>query len=173
MKLTDTQLVVLSAAAARSDRSILPLPPHLKGGAVTKVCASLLAKGLAVETDIGAATTLAITDLAFEALGIERELAPLIEHEPAMPSAAPQPAEPRQRRTGTKQAQLIAMLEAPQGASTAEIVAAFGWQPHTVRGAIAGALKKKLGLQIVSDTFEGRGRVYRVMIATRGEQPMR
>ena len=58
--------------------------------------------------------------------GIEREPAPLIEHEPAMPSAAPQPAEPRQRRTGTKQAQLIAMLEAPQGASSEEIVAAFG-----------------------------------------------
>ncbi len=44
-----------------------------------------------------------------------------------------------------------------------EIVAAFGWQPHTVRGAIAGALKKRLGLQIGSETIEGRGRVYRIM----------
>jgi hypothetical protein len=37
-----------------------------------------------------------------------------------------------------------------------------GWLPHTVRGAIAGALKKKLGLQISSEMVEGRGRVYRI-----------
>ena len=55
------------------------------------------------------------------------------------------------------------MLEAPDGASTEQIVAAFGWQPHTVRGAIAGALKKKLGLQIGSEPVKGRGRVYRIM----------
>ena len=55
------------------------------------------------------------------------------------------------------------MLEAPEGASTQEIVAAFGWQPHTVRGAIAGALKKRLGLQIGSEVIEGRGRVYRIL----------
>ena len=55
------------------------------------------------------------------------------------------------------------MLEAPEGASIEEIVAAFGWQPHTVRGAIAGALKKRLGLQIESEAIEGRGRVYRIM----------
>ena len=70
---------------------------------------------------------------------------------------------PTQGRVGTKQAQLVAMLETPDGASTAEIVAAFGWQPHTVRGAIAGALKKRLGLQIGSKAIEGRGRVYRIM----------
>ena len=70
---------------------------------------------------------------------------------------------PTQGRAGTKQAQLVAMLEAPEGASTEEIVAAFGWQPHTVRGAIAGALKKRLGLQVGSEAIEGRGRVYRIM----------
>ena len=60
--------------------------------------------------------------------------------------------------------QLAAMLEAPEGASTEEIVAAIGWQPHTVRGATAGALKKRLGLQIGSEVIEGRGRVYRVVL---------
>ena len=63
-----------------------------------------------------------------------------------------------------KQLQLVAMLEAPDGASTAEIVAAFGWQPHTVCGAITGALKKRLGLQIGSKAIEGRGRVYRIVL---------
>jgi hypothetical protein len=43
-----------------------------------------------------------------------------------------------------------------------EIVTAFGWQAHTVRGAIAGALKKKLGLNVVSEKSEGRGRIYRI-----------
>ena len=138
MKLTDTQLVVLAAAAARTDGSILPLPAHLKGGAVSKVCAALVAKGLAIETNGDTAKTLVITRLALEALGIEPEPAPIIEPEPALYAEAP-PAiiaeEPKPRRAGTKQAQLIAMLEQPEGASTEEVVAAFGWQPHTVRGA--------------------------------------
>ena len=54
------------------------------------------------------------------------------------------------------------MLKAAEGATTAEIVAAFGWQAHTVRAALAGAVKKKLGLNVVSEKDETRGRVYRV-----------
>jgi predicted transcriptional regulator len=52
------------------------------------------------------------------------------------------------------------MLRAEGGATIDEIVAETGWQPHTVRGAFAGALKKKLGLQVTSEKVEGRGRVY-------------
>ena len=55
------------------------------------------------------------------------------------------------------------MLGAPEGASIDEIVVAFGWKPHTVRGAIAGALKKKLSLHVGSEAIEGRGRVYRIV----------
>jgi hypothetical protein len=65
-------------------------------------------------------------------------------------------------REGTKQAQLIAMLERPEGATIEQIVAATGWQPHTVRGAFAGALKKKRGLSVSSEKVESRGRVYRI-----------
>ena len=54
------------------------------------------------------------------------------------------------------------MLQRPEGATIAEVVEATGWQPHTVRGALAGALKKRLGLTIVSEKVEGRGRVYRL-----------
>ena len=64
-------------------------------------------------------------------------------------------------RDDTKQAQLIAMLHRKQGATIAQIVAATGWQPHTVRGAFAGALKKKLGLIVTSEKVEGT-RVYRL-----------
>jgi hypothetical protein len=65
-------------------------------------------------------------------------------------------------RADSKQAKLIEMLKRPDGAAIDEIVKKFAWQPHTVRGAIAGALKKKLGLSVTSEKLEGRGRVYRI-----------
>ena len=65
-------------------------------------------------------------------------------------------------RKGTKQAKLIALLQAPDGASIAEIAAVTGWQTHSIRGAISGQLKKKLGLEVVSEKVEGRGRLYRI-----------
>jgi hypothetical protein len=51
-------------------------------------------------------------------------------------------------RTGTKQARMIEMLKRPQGATVEQIAEATGWQHHTIRGAISGALKKKLGLTV-------------------------
>ncbi len=65
-------------------------------------------------------------------------------------------------RTDTKQAILIEMLRSPEGASIKEISDALGWQQHTTRGAIAGALKKKLGLEVTSEKVENRGRVYKL-----------
>ncbi len=66
-------------------------------------------------------------------------------------------------RPGTKQALLIDLLSRKRGAAIDEIVAATGWQAHSVRGAISGALKKKLGLTVTSEVVEGRGRVYRIV----------
>ena len=63
-------------------------------------------------------------------------------------------------RTGTKQAQIIALLQRPEGASIAEIVAVTGWLAHSIRGLISGALKKKLGLPVASEKQDGRGTVY-------------
>ena len=65
-------------------------------------------------------------------------------------------------RAESKQSQLIAMLKLPDGATIVEIAKALDWQPHTVRGAIAGALKKKLGLNVESEKVDDRGRVYRL-----------
>jgi Protein of unknown function (DUF3489) len=58
------------------------------------------------------------------------------------PAAKPTP------RSGTKQAQMIELLKRPEGATVEQIAAATGWQKHTIRGAISGALKKKLGLTV-------------------------
>jgi hypothetical protein len=54
------------------------------------------------------------------------------------------------------------MLRAEGGATIDEIVAATQWAPHTARGFMSGALKKKLGLTITSEKVEGRGRVYMI-----------
>ena len=90
------------------------------------------------------------------ALGIAEE------EVPNASASAADPAPAKVQRKGSKQALLIDMLEAPEGATIQQVVDATGWQPHTVRGAIAGALKKKLGLNVVSEKVEGRGRVYRI-----------
>ncbi len=65
-------------------------------------------------------------------------------------------------RRGTKQAILIEMLRRPNGATIEQMIAKTGWQAHSVRGAISGTLKKKLGLPVATETVEGRGRIYRI-----------
>jgi hypothetical protein len=57
---------------------------------------------------------------------------------------------------------MIEMLRRSEGATIAQLGEALGWQAHTVRGAISGALKKKLGLKVVSDKPESGKRVYRI-----------
>lgn len=182
VELSATQRLILTTACQRQDRSVFPITAKIKGGAVGNVAKSLLKRGLLEEvpaTDednvwrfeegVGP-VTLRATRAAFEALGLEPGEANETRHGGAQAEetgAATDAAAPkRKRRTGprpdTKQAQLIAMLRRPKGATIAQVVEATGWQPHTVRGAIAGALKKKLGLNVTSEKVEGRGRVYRI-----------
>ncbi len=65
-------------------------------------------------------------------------------------------------RRGTKQAILIELIKRPKGATIEQMAAKTGWQAHSVRGAISGSLKKKLGLVVTSEIIEGRGRVYQI-----------
>ena len=65
-------------------------------------------------------------------------------------------------RAGTKNAQVVAMLQDRTGTTIAAIMAATGWQQHSVRGFLAGVVRKKLGLNLVSEPGEG-GRVYRII----------
>lgn len=76
-------------------------------------------------------------------------------------NAATAQAKPR-TRDNSKQAEVIRMLQRPEGATIGQICTATGWQAHTVRGTFAGAFKKKLGLTIVSDKPQGGERVYRI-----------
>jgi predicted transcriptional regulator len=65
-------------------------------------------------------------------------------------------------RENSKQAQMIELLKRPDGATLNQLVEATGWQSHTVRGAMAGSLKKKLGLTIISEKATGQERTYRI-----------
>ncbi len=65
-------------------------------------------------------------------------------------------------RPGTKQALLIDLLKRKKGATIEKIVEATGWQPHSVRGAISGTLKKKLGLAVTSEKPGDGPRRYRI-----------
>jgi hypothetical protein len=213
-KLSDTQSIILSAAAQRADGNVLPVPGSLRGGAATKVVAALLARRLIREQIIesprkadaamntvwrnlpepdGRGVLLFITAAGTEAIGIEPASVPYAFNEGTNSAGEPAAGAPTRAnetpvedtwkrrgrprkvaptgadvasapktRGGTKQAQLIAMLRRSEGATIAQIVAATGWQPHTVRGAFAGALKKKLGLTVTSEKIEGGERVYRL-----------
>jgi hypothetical protein len=64
-------------------------------------------------------------------------------------------------RAETKQARILAMLRAPSGATIDAMMHATGWQQHSVRGFLAGVVRKKLGLNLVSAATES-GRLYRI-----------
>ena len=81
-------------------------------------------------------------------------------------TAAAKPAAAEEGRQ-TKQAILVDLLQRPEGASIAELVKATGWQNHSIRGAISFTIKKKLGLNVISQRDEGRGRVYRIAKPTK------
>jgi hypothetical protein len=79
---------------------------------------------------------------------------------PKKGAASRRPA--KTKKPGTKQALLIDMLKREGGATIDEISKATDWQAHSVRGAISGAIKKKLGLTVETEVVEDRGRVYRI-----------
>ncbi|GAA0195298.1 hypothetical protein QOZ96_000047 [Brevundimonas nasdae] len=64
----------------------------------------------------------------------------------------------------SKISQVIALLRRPEGATAAQIMAATGWQAHSVRGAIAGQIRKKLGLAVATEKVECLT-VYRITAA--------
>jgi Protein of unknown function (DUF3489) len=163
-QLSDSLLVVLTAACQRSDRCVFPVTARLKGNAAGNVLKSLLNKGLIKEIrakrddtvwrhdEERGRMTLVATEAAFAALGIDPHdeddddedtrtnkadnASADLEAESKRRSKAPRTKEPKTPRTrdGSKQAQLIAMLRRAKGATVDEIAEALSWQPHTVRG---------------------------------------
>ena len=180
--LTETQRHILEHAAGHPEGQVTnqAFPDNIKGGARTKVITSLFNKVLV--TGVGIFDCF-ITDAGYAALGRTRP-APAASHpDPQIEAAvtaseatwAQEKQDAAQRllkagvegkprhRDNSKQATVIEMLQRPHGATINEICEATGWQAHTVRGTFAGALKKKLGLNISSFKDTGASRVYRIL----------
>src|ERR1700736_839363 len=196
MKLTDTQLVLLSAASQREDGGI-ELAPNLKGGAAHKVVGKLLTEGLIEEVcaasslpvwrrdDDKGPLALRITKRGLAAIGVDEGSALAEPEGPHDTKQGPDlgPDKPPRRvaaarrkktrdeapqrsakpnRGASKQARVIEMVRRRQGANVATIIKATGWQPHSVRGFLAGVVRNKLGLTLVSEKA-GEQRVYRIV----------
>lgn len=172
VKLTATQTIVIKAAAARPDGNIEPMPTNLHGSARAKVIDGLLARNLITKFQHPDHVEYYLTDAAYAAVGRKRKVpapvTPDAETEVAVLAVEAkwaqdkrEKAKPRAREN-SKQAAVIQMLQRPDGTTIRQVIETTGWQAHTVRGTFAGALKKKLGLNIVSAKDATGERVYRI-----------
>jgi len=182
-QLTPAQHAILAYALEHTGGKIDWFPDNIKGGARKKVLDGLFNRAL-ITTD---GTDWLVAAEGYDALGVARpglnkkrvgqfeaNLDRIIANAEGAPAAASDPeleafvtaaeakwVKPR-TRDNSKQAEVIRMLQRPEGATIGQICTATGWQAHTVRGTFAGAFKKKLGLTIVSDKPQGGERVYRI-----------
>ena len=191
-KLTDTQLIVLSAAAARDD-GIAVVPAKMNKAAALKVGAGLVSRKLMREApskpgmpvwrqgEDGRPISLIITRAGRDAIGVDEDAraeAQSPSNEPLRETEAPAD-EKRSRdasgekesidggatspRAGTKQALVVEMLCAKKGATLNALVDATGWLPHTTRAALTGLRKR--GFSIERTREEGADSIYRIVSA--------
>ncbi len=180
MKLTDSQLIILSQAAQRDDHAVAATDK--RSATRDAVEALLKAKYLKAVPKIAGTTSWPASDgeaavsLALTAKGLKAidggDNGSGQKDQPGEPTPLPKrkgdasekktakPAKPGVRET-SKLATLITLLKRPKGAVLEEMCKATSWQAHSVRGAISGSLKKKLGLAVTS-AVEGETRIYRI-----------
>jgi hypothetical protein len=190
-KLSDTQLVILSAAAQRADGSLIPFPQSLtaKGAALSQVFETLCKQKLAEERasdgsaewrrdEDGRALGLFITTNGLLALGVDDTEKSGPQHAAAsVPrqrktaaarprgkawKASPTSSKRRPAARQTKQDLVIQMLRRRSGVTIEDIIAETGWQPHSVRGFFSGLVKRKLKLPLTSEVGKDGVRRYHV-----------
>ena len=157
-QLTPAQHAILAHAHNHTDGKIDWFPDNIKGGARKKVLDGMFNRALITPLH----DDWFITAEGYDALGVPRK-GPMTRAE--IDAIATQPAQVEDKprsRDNSKQAQVIALLKRPEGATIAQIMDVTGWQQHTVRGTFAGAFKKKLGLTITSEKPVDGERIYRV-----------
>jgi len=189
-KLSDTQLVLLSNAAKRDDGALVH-HSKLKGPAADEAVAPLLSRKLCKAIPKAGQLplwkrgpndeplSLVITPKGLVAIGVEPEGKPAEANSPvtqtkrrASKLTGPKPQKARSAKAATRRqkltqranskiAKVVEMLRRPTGSTVKAIMTATGWQAHSVRGAISGAIKKKLGLKVTSE-LRGDDRFYRV-----------
>jgi len=189
-KLTDTRLIVLSAAAARDD-GVAVVAAKMSSAAASKVGASLVTRKLVREArskpgmpvwrrgEDGRPISLIITRAGRDAIGVEED-APAEAQRPSNERTKEKEAltvekRPRDRsadkesivdgatspRAGTKQALVVEMLCAKKGATLNGLAEATGWLPHTTRAALTGLRKR--GFSIERSREDGSNSIYRIV----------
>ena len=166
-KLTDTQTAIIKAAADRADGNIEPLPATLRGGARTKVIEGLLAKGFVA----GANGHHLLTDAGYAAVGKRRPIPKGVQKMDAPYALTKREATHALQkleatsptiRPDTKLAAIIDAMRHPGDATIAQMIAGTGWQAHTIRGAISGMVRKRLGYHVVYEKGADGQRAYRI-----------
>ena len=174
VKLTDTQLVLLSKAVARDDGAAV-VPDNLSKAAAFKVGSILVASKLMREirskprmpiwrqNDEKRNVSLVITKAGRVALGIEQEegqqpASKVIGKETA--AAINKSGSRSSPRSGSKQARVITLLSTRSGASIISISEEMGWLSHTTRAVLTGLRKRGYGISRISDD-DGKSR-YRI-----------
>ncbi len=163
-KLTTTQAAILKAAANRPDGNIEPLPPNLRGGARTAVIEGLLARGFIAESE----GSHLLTDAGYVAVGKRRPGHKGVQKADAINAVAKRDTTDALTkreatiRPGTKLASIIDAMRNPDGATIAQMMAGTGWQAHTVRGAISGMVRKRLGFEVITEKGADGQRSYRI-----------
>jgi hypothetical protein len=204
MKLSDTQLLILSSASQRTDHAAVP-PANLKGGAAKKVVDKLLHEKLLQELrakddmpvwrrgDDNRPYSLRITKAGLRAIEVEdaaeasdkngaadpdeveiaeasTEAKSIERPNRAKRSAAKKTAAVSAKTTKTssdrsksdsKRDKIVALLQRPEGATLDALVKETQWQKHSVRGFLAGTVRKKLKLPLLSEKIDGV-RTYRI-----------
>ena len=210
MTLSDTQLIILSAASQRTDHAVI-LPANLKGSSAKKVIDRLLKQNLLQELrakddmpiwrrgDDNRPYALRITEDGLKAIeagavdGAPHDSDPgpddvVAANKPpetnskerprrVMHPSAKKAAVPSVKVTKTssgrpnphsKQDRVIALLRQPKGATLDVLVKATGWQKHSVHGFLAGTVRKKLKLPLLSEKVDGV-RTYRIVGSRSGK----
>ena len=182
VKLTDAQLVMMSAAARRDDRCMAP--DTMKGAALTKVSAKLIKLGLVREIrakagmpvwrrdDAGQGHALKLTAAGLKAIAVDEapeQAAPIEARRPrslsgativSEPDTVGEPAKTFTPRAGSKLARVIDLLQRANGATILDLTEATGWLPHTTRATLTGLRKR--GYAVVRERIGTKESVYRI-----------
>ena len=164
-KLTDTQLILLSAAVQRADGSLLPHPPTLAAtpADADKAVAQLVKRGFIEERENADAASshrddgerhlgMFITDAGKAAIGIFDEEPDLAAG--PVPQPQPQPVRP------SKRSAVVELLHRDQGATLAELIELTSWLPHTTRAALTGLRHKG---HVITRTKRGTETCYHIL----------
>jgi hypothetical protein len=179
VKLTDAQLVMMSAAAQRTDRC-LSAPATIKGAALRKIGVKLAKLGLAREIeakpgapiwrrdDAGHGYALKLTAAGLKATAVDEGSKNAIEPSEAPLSQAKEVAGPDEGghparvvpRDGSKLALVIEHLKRADGATIVDLTQATGWLPHTTRAALTGLRQR--GYAVIRERIGAGDSVYRI-----------